>query len=82
MIMTRDQFAQALGFSDYEALMQDSEAVIREGDIDWFVTKFPCGHWAAWDDAELSLDRVMYFATRGEAVAFHLGAYVEKCREE
>lgn len=82
MIVTHDQFAQAFGFSDYEALMQNSEAVIREGDIDWFVTRLPDGRWAAWDDAELSLDRVMYFSTRGEAVAFHLGAYVEKCREE
>lgn len=82
MIMTRDQFAQALGFSDYEVLMQDSEAVIKEGDVDWLVTRLPDGRWAAWDDAELSLDRVMYFSTRGEAVAFHLGAFVEKCREE
>lgn len=80
MIMTRDQFAQALGFSDFEVLVQASESVIKEGDIDWFITQLPDGRWAAWDDAELSLDRVMYFATRREAVAFHLGAYVEKYR--
>lgn len=80
--MTRDQFAQALGFSDFEVLVQESESVIKEGDVDWFVTQLPDGRWAAWDDAELSLDRVMYFAARGEAVAFHLGAYVEKYREE
>ena len=72
--MTRDQFAQALGFYDYEALMQVSESVVTEGDVDWYVTALPCGHWAAWDDAELALDRVTYFATREEAVAFHLDA--------
>jgi len=80
--MTRDQFAQMLGFKDYETLIQDSESVIREGDIAWYITKLPCGHWAAWDEWELSVDRVVYFATRSEAVAFHLGGFAEKCRQE
>lgn len=80
--MTRNEFAQALGFSSYEAFLRASESIIKEGDVDWFVTQLPNGRWAAWDDAELSLDRVMYFNTRGEAVAFHLGAYAEKYGEE
>jgi len=78
--MTRDQFAQLLGFSDYEALMSASEVVINEGEIGWYITKLPNGRWAAWDEWELSMDRVMRFDTRGEAVAFHLGAFAEKCR--
>ena len=76
------EFAEALGFDSYEKLMQASESVVREGDIDWFITLLPDGRWAAWDDAELSLDRVEYFATREEAQAFHLDAYAEKYGEE
>ena len=72
--MTRDQFAQVLGFSSYEALMQASEAIVTEGDIDWFITQLPDGRWAAWDDAELALDRVAHFATREAAVQYHLDA--------
>jgi len=72
--MTRDQFAQVLGFSSYEALMQASESVVTEGDVDWYVTQLPDGRWAAWDDAELAVDRVAYFATREAAVQYHLDA--------
>lgn len=80
--MTHNQFAQALGFSDYEALMSASEVIINEGEVGWYITKLPNGRWAAWDESELSMDRVMRFDTRGEAVAFHLGAFAEKCRQE
>lgn len=69
------EFAEALGFDSYESLMQASESVVREGDIDWFITQLPDGRWAAWDDAELSLDRVEYFDTREEAIEFHRDAY-------
>jgi len=72
--MTRDQFAQVLGFSSYEVLMQASESVVTEGDVDWYVTQLPDGRWAAWDDAELAVDRVAYFATREAAVQYHLDA--------
>lgn len=65
------EFAEAMGFDSYEELMQASESVVREGDIDWFITKLPNGRWAAWDDVELSLDRVEYFDTREEAAEFH-----------
>jgi len=78
--MTHDRFAQALGYADWAALMQTSEPVISEGDISWYVTHLPDGHWATWDEAELSPDRVMRFASRGEAVAFHLGGYAALCR--
>ena len=78
-----DEFAQALGFSDYEALMAASESIRREGDINWFITRLPDGRWAAWDDAELALEEVCvaYFATREEAEAFHLDAYADKYGE-
>jgi len=65
------EFAKALGFNTFEDLMAASESIVREGDIDWFITALPDGRWAAWDDAELSLDRVEYFDTREEAAEFH-----------
>jgi len=65
------EFAEALGFDSYEKLMQASESIVSEGDIDWYITRLPDGRWAAWDDAELSLDRVEYFDTREEAAEFH-----------
>lgn len=80
--MTQNQFAQSLGFSDYERLIHASEVIIQEGEVGWYVTKLPSGQWAAWDEWELAEDRVIRFSTRGEAIAFHLGAYVEKCRQE
>ena len=69
-----DEFAEALGFESYEALIQGSESVVTEGDVDWYVTQLPDGRWAAWDDAELAGDRVAYFATREAAVQYHLDA--------
>lgn len=39
--------------------------------ITWYITRLPDGRWAAWDDAEISLNRVKYFDTRQEAVEFH-----------
>ena len=72
--MAREEFAKGLGFASYEDLVEASEVVIREGDIDWYVTRLPSGRWAAWDDAELSLDRVEFFLTREAAVQYHLDA--------
>jgi len=80
--MDESAFAEALGFDTFADLMAASESVVREGDIDWFITALPDGRWAAWDDAELSLDRVAYFDTREEAEAFHRDAYAEKYGEE
>jgi len=68
------KFAEALGFDSYESLMQASKSVVREGDIDWFITQLPDGRWAAWDDTELSLDRMAFFPTREAAVQYHLDA--------
>jgi len=70
----RDEFAAAMGFADYEALIAASESVVQQGDVDWYVTQLPDGRWAAWDESELSLDRVAYFATREAAVQHHLDA--------
>jgi len=74
-MMDELEFAEALGFESYEKLIQASESVVTEGDVDWYVTQLPDGRWAAWDDAELALDRVAYFATREEAIEFHRDAY-------
>mgnify|MGYP001206596670 CR=1 FL=1 len=62
----------SMGFVSEEILLeQDSEIVVAEGDIHWYITRLPDGRYAAWDDAELSLDRVEYFDTREEAIEFH-----------
>ena len=67
-----NDFAQALGFADFEALLRASELVIGERDIDWFVAELPDGRWVTWDDA-LDLDRVAYFSNREVAVQRQLG---------
>jgi len=81
-MMDELEFAEALGFDTFEDLMAASESIVREGDIDWFITALPDGRWAAWDDAELAPDRVAYFDTREEAEAFHRDAYAEKYGED
>jgi len=68
----RDEFAAAMGFADYEALIAASESVVQQGDVDWYITQVPDGRWAAWDESELSLDRVAYFETREAAAQYHL----------
>jgi len=82
LLLTPDEFAEQLGFASYEQLVQESEVVVTEGDVDWYVTPLADGRWAAWDDAELALDRVEYFDTREEAEAFHLDAYADKYGED
>lgn len=75
-VMTMDEFAKMLGFASESVLVEDaSEVVVVEGDITWYITRLPDGRYAAWDDAELSLDRVAYFATREEAVNFHRAGF-------
>lgn len=75
-----DEFAQSLGFASYEQLVQASEVVVTEGDVDWYVTPLADGRWAAWDDAEFAMDRVAYFDTREEAIRYHRDAYEAKNR--
>jgi len=67
---SRDKFAQAMGYADYEALMAASETVAVEGDISWYITRLPDGRWAAWDDAEIALDRVTYHGSRDAALRY------------
>lgn len=70
--MNMEEFAQHLGFVSERVLLEDaSEIAVVEGDISWYITRMPDGRWAAWDDSELSEDRVSYFDTREEAVTFH-----------
>lgn len=74
--LSMKEFAQHLGFVSESVLIEvASEVVVDEGDITWYITRLPDGRWAAWDDAELSLDRVSYFATREEAVTFHRAGF-------
>lgn len=71
--LSRDDFAQFLGFPDSEALGRASEEIIREGDVSWYVTRLQDGRWVAWDDAELTLDRIACFRTRDDAVRYQKG---------
>ncbi len=64
-----EEFAQALGFASREALWGASEIFAEEGDVSWYITALPDGRWASWDDAELDLGRVQFFASRSEALA-------------
>src|SRR5690606_30992894 len=59
-----DEFAQAMGFGSYDELARASETIVTTGDVGWYVTALPDGRWAAWDESELSLDRVAYFESR------------------
>src|SRR5690606_28472746 len=78
--LTQDEFAEALGFETYEQLLAASEVVASEGDVDWDVTPLADGRCAAWDDAEIALERVAYFGTQDEAVEYHRTAYEAKNR--
>jgi len=71
-VLTMEELAKELGFASESVLLEDaSEIAVVEGDIHWYITRLPDGRWAAWDDSELSPDRVSYFDTREEAVKFH-----------
>ncbi|WP_148235630.1 hypothetical protein [Thermaerobacter marianensis] len=78
----RDEFARTLGYADWDALMAASEEVAVEGDISWYVSRLPDGRWAAWDDAEIALDRVSIHATREEAVAYQYDGWTASHEEE
>lgn len=74
--MTNEEiFAQALGFDSWGDLMNASEHIVSEGDIDWWISRLPDGRWAAWDDKELAIDRVERFDTWEEAIEFHRGGF-------
>jgi len=69
-MLDRDEFARTLGYADYEALCLASERVAVEGDVTWYITRLPDGRWAAWDDAEIALDRVTYHGSRDAALRY------------
>lgn len=70
--LSMEELAQKLGFASESVLIEDaSEIVVKEDDISWYITRLPNGRWVAWDDAEISLNRVKYFDTREEAIEFH-----------
>jgi len=69
-VVDEEAFAKVLGFDSWSDLMNASEHIVSEGDIDWWVTQLPDGRWAAWDDKELAAERVERFDTREEAINF------------
>ncbi len=77
LTLSPDEFAQKLGFKHYERLLNASETVHEEGDISWFVTILPDGQYAAWDEAELALDRVEYFDSWWEAEDYQVAAVAQ-----
>ena len=83
VVLSEDEFAEKLGFTNWSELMDYSIEVIAQGDISWFVTYQPMsGRHIAWDDAELSLDRVRKFDLRHEAEDFLIGGYADTLPEE
>ena len=56
--ISMSKLAQAFGFKDEVALYEASQSQLTEGGIDWYLTRLPDGRYAAWDDAEIALDRV------------------------
>lgn len=78
----KNKFAQALGFNDWDALMDASVDSFDEGVYTWFLTQLPDGRWAIWDDAELAEDRVSFFATREEAEEFFASSRREVIEDE
>src|SRR5690606_39768643 len=67
----RTRFARDWSSDVCSSDLQASEVVVTEGDVDWYVTPLADGRWAAWDDAEIALDRVAHFGTREEAIRYH-----------
>lgn len=80
--LDRDTFANALGYRHYEALMAVAEPIAKDGDVHLFVSELPDGRWAAWDDAEIALDRVKIFPNREAAAAYHEDGLVVRVRTD
>lgn len=79
--MRKEKFAEALGFVDYIELLDLSEVVYVEGDVTWYVTPLSDGRWAAWDDAEIEIDRVSYYRDKDEALDYQkVGIQASKLR--
>ena len=56
------------GFSDEKDFWDATERVAMEGDATLYLTRIPDGRWAAWGDAEIALDRVVYYTSREDAL--------------
>lgn len=71
--MSMTEFARTIGYADWDRLMEASEHVASNGDINWWITRLPNGKWAAWDDSKLSPDRIHNTDTREQAIEFIQG---------
>lgn len=77
--MKKENFATKLGFENWRKLSEVStELFLESGDISWYITELPDGRWAAWDDAEVSINRVQYFYDRHEAEDFQVVGFAQK----
>jgi len=81
--LSRFEFAQHLGYRDWDELMSVSRPVVEEGEVaTWYVTLMPDGiRWAAWDTAELAADRVKICDTLADAVRYQYEAFLEGVAE-
>lgn len=71
--MSPDEFAQHLGYANWNFMQQASEEVKTVNDVVWYITRLPDGRWAAWDDSKLSPDRIHNTDTREQAIEFIQG---------
>ncbi|NLL52852.1 MAG: hypothetical protein GX248_09130 [Peptococcaceae bacterium] len=65
--MTKDHFAHAFGFQNYDKMLRHSMIVYEEDNVCWYVTKIPHGNFLTWNSAEIADDRVELFFTKEEA---------------
>lgn len=80
-MMKKSVFAEKLGFQSYEDVLDASREIYAEGDISWFLTELPDGRWAAWDDAEIDIDRVETFYHRFEAEDYQILCMAQKIED-
>ncbi len=78
ILLDKNTFAEKLGFTDWNELMDMSEIIYTQGNVSWFVTYQPMsGRYIAWDDVELSLDRVQKFDHRLAVEDFQTTGFAE-----
>lgn len=69
-LMGFDEFAKALGFSNWDELIENSTLIHSEAWVTFFITKLKSGKWAAWNTEDLHYDFVEFLNTKKEAVQY------------
>lgn len=84
--LDRNDFANILGYETYSDLQDASNSLFAEGEVMFYITPVEhgehSGQFAAWDDLELAPERVSFFKTKREAVAFYCENKLEKITRE